>query len=121
MINFLLLIIAVLLFVPIATAGFVYAILKHAIKGIFTFLGEYFWLAALSLDQSGNAICSHLFNDVLLKEDPGKLFGNPDETVSHVLGVNKEAGTLNFVGKGLSWILNKIDHYHVEKAAKTPQ
>jgi hypothetical protein len=121
MINLILLFVAVVLFVPIASAGFIYAIVKNAIKGIFYFLSEYFWLAALSLDQSGNAICAELFNDIFLKKNPAKKFGNPDETVSHVLGVNKEAGTLNYFGLGLSWILHLLDKYHVEKAANTPQ
>jgi len=121
MINFLLLIIAVFLFVTIGGAGFLYAIVKSAITGIFSFLNEYFWLAALSIDQAGNVVCMQLFNDLLIKKDNIHPFGHENETVSHVLGKNKAAENLTFLGKFLSYVLHLIDRYHVEKAAETPQ
>jgi hypothetical protein len=46
----------------------------------------------------------------------GHRFGDPNETVSHVLGKNKAQNKLYPIGKGLAWLLNKIDENHVEKA-----
>lgn len=111
--NFSLLLIALLLIVPIGAVGFIYALFKRR-------LGYYFWLLALSIDQLGNAVCMHLFNDLLIKPD-GHRFGNPNETVSHVLGKNKETDTLYLLGRILSDVLGWIDQNHVEKAANRPQ
>jgi hypothetical protein len=46
----------------------------------------------------------------------GYRFGNEDVTISHVLGMNKKFNNLTFTGKALSWLLNKIEKDHVEKA-----
>ena len=94
---------------PIGTIGFIYALFK---KG----LSDYFWICALSIDQTGNAICMHLFNDLLIKAN-GHRFGNPDETVSYVLGMNKKTDTLYLLGRMLADVLGWIDKNHVEKAA----
>lgn len=113
MTNLFLLIIALLLIVPIGAIGFIYALFKRR-------LGYYFWLLALSIDQVGNVVCMHLFNDLLIKPN-GHRFGNPNETVSHVLGINKEKKTLYLIGRILSDILGLIDKNHVEKAANKTQ
>lgn len=114
--NFFLLISALILFVLIAPIAFVYAIVVHILRG----LSDYFWIIALSIDQTGNAICARMFNDILIKKG-GHQFGNPDETISHVLGKNYETNTLYAIGKVVSWLLNKIENNHVQKAAKTEQ
>ena len=116
MINFILFIIALLLFAFLAIIGFVYAVVKNFFAG----LSQYFWLCALSLDQTGNTFCQHLFND-LLRKPSGHKFGNPDETVSYVLGINKQNKTLYFLGRCIAAIINFIDKNHVEKAAQNPQ
>lgn len=116
MINFLLLIIAILLFSVFSVIGFLYAIISNFFNG----LSHYFWLCALSLDQSGNTFCKKLFNDTLIQAD-GHPFGNPNETVSYVLGVNLKQDTISRAGKVLSYILHLIDKNHVQKAADTPQ
>jgi len=113
MINLILLIIALVLTIPIGLIGFVYALFKRG-------LSHYFWVCALSIDQTGNAICMHLFNDLLIKPK-GHRFGNPDETVSYVLGMNKKTDTLYLLGRMLSDILGWIDKNHVEKAAAKEQ
>lgn len=71
---------------------------------------------AISEDQYGNVLGQHLFNDVLITKYSKDKFGNPDETISSVLGKNKKAGTLTRLGKILSAILNWFDPNHVEKA-----
>jgi hypothetical protein len=44
------------------------------------------------------------------------LFGNPDETISSVLGKNELKHTLTKLGKLIVWILNKIDFNHTKNA-----
>lgn len=83
-------------------------------------LSYYFWQCALSIDQTGNTVCQFLFNDFMIKPN-GHRCGNPDETVSYVLGMNKAKGTLYSLGRAIAWILNKIDKNHVEKATKNEQ
>jgi len=116
MINFILFIIALLLFAFLAIIGFVYAVVKNFFAG----LSQYFWLCALSLDQTGNTFCQMLFNDVLIKKN-GHKFGNPDQTVSYVLGINLKQETISTTGKIIAAILNFIDKNHVQKAAQNPQ
>ena len=55
---------------------------------------------AHSIDQTGNVICERLFNHILIKSRIHR-FGNPDETISSVLGKNKVINNLAFLGKGL--------------------
>ena len=81
-------------------------------------LGAYFKTIAIAVDQLGNVVMSNLLNDILIK-DYGYKFGDEDETISKVLGVNKANNTLLKTGKIVSSILNKIDKNHVEKASKT--
>lgn len=84
-------------------------------------IDKYFYDLAFAIDQSGNVLCAPVFNKILLKKEPAKLYGNPDETISHCTGVNKLGGTLTWLGLGLAWVLNKIDKNHVEKAAANEQ
>lgn len=72
---------------------------------------DYFRNLALSVDQFGNVAMSPLFNLILIKEG-GYKFGNPDETISSVIGKNEEVGKLNFISRGIAWILNKLDRGH---------
>lgn len=113
MTNFILLIIALLLIVPIGTVGFIYALFKKD-------RSHYFWLCAKSIDMTGGVICAPLFNDLLIKPN-GHRFGNPKQTVSYVLGKNKETSTLYLLGRILSDVLGWIDLNHVEKAANRTQ
>lgn len=70
---------------------------------------------AISLDQLGNVLGGPLFNRTLRKKG-GHKFGHPDETISFVLGENKESGHLTKLGKFIADKLNKIDPNHVENA-----
>lgn len=77
----------------------------------------YLWLFswALSIDQLGNAVYKDLFNDTLIKPK-GVPFGNPDETISSVLGKNKQIDRLTRTGKLLDFILDKLDPDHSIKS-----
>jgi len=75
-------------------------------------LGRYFYWIAYSIDQLGNVICMDFFNYILIEKRSQSKFGDPDETISSVLGKNERDLTLTRMGKGLSWILNKLDPNH---------
>lgn len=82
---------------------------------------KYFYNLSFAIDQLGNVLCSHVFNLILLKKNPAKEYGNPDETISHVTGVNYLTGTLTPLGKFLALVLNKLDKNHVQNAAENEQ
>lgn len=106
---------AIILSAVLVPLGFVWSIIeafyKKGFKAGFSRFSEFLWDCALSIDQTVNVLCRELFNDVFIKEN-GYKFGNPDETISGVLGKNKLKGTLSKFGKILEWILDKIDKNH---------
>lgn len=103
----------VILFI-VGPLAFCYAILKP----IFQVISRLLYFLAYSIDQLGNVLAATLFDDLLIKGKDKYKFGNPDITISAVLGENKHRGTLTKAGKGLCTILNWIDKDHVEKARK---
>lgn len=110
MIGFLLSSVAILLFVIIAPFGFLWQVITN-LKGV----NKYLFKVAVSIDQMGNVVCNKLFNDVMIKGNLHK-FGNPDETISSVIGKNHKSGTLTFFGHSLHYLLNKIEKNHSENA-----
>ena len=113
--SLVLVIVASVLFIillPIAIVwGIVASFWRRQFKNGTKEVSNWFYAWAISIDQLGNVVCTELFNDALIihTEIP---FGNPDETISSVLGKNKNANTLSKIGKGLDWILNKLDPNH---------
>ncbi len=110
-----LLLIAVLLSILLFPIGWIYTFITFRAKP--GRLNLYAKTIALSIDQLGNVVLSNLFNDLLIQSN-GYKFGNEDETISKVLGVNKYHKTLKPWGVWLSNVLNRIDPGHVEKASK---
>lgn len=104
--------IAVILTIVIAPIALLYEIIT-LIR--FSKVSDYFFNIALSIDQLGNVICQGLFNDLLIKKD-GFKFGNPDETISSVLGRNYQTNNLKFIGKAIRWTLDKIEKDHCIKS-----
>ena len=117
--SIVLVVVAVILFVfllPIAIIwGVIASFWKRKAKHGVNELSTWFYAWAISIDQLGNVVCKELFNDALILHK-GTQFGNPDETISSVLGKNKKAGTLNFLGKALDWVLNILDPNHSIKS-----
>lgn len=113
MLGFLLLIIALVLSVILFPLGWLYSLFTFKLS--IRRLGSYFKAIAISIDQLGNVVMSNLLDDTLIKEH-GYKFGNPDETISMVLGINKRDKSLTKWGVRLANILNKIEDNHVEKA-----
>lgn len=97
---------------------FVYSVIRlHNFKD----LSDYFHNVAFGIDQLGNVMGSTIMNDLMLKKGSPKLYGNPDETISHVTGVNYKAKTLTDFGYFVAHTLNFVDKDHVEKAAENEQ
>ncbi len=113
--GILLLILAIALSIVLLPIGWLYTFFTFRAKP--ERLNSYAKTIALSIDQLGNVVLSNLFNDIMITKE-GHKFGHEDYTISYVLGVNKYHGTLKPLGKFLSWVLNKIDKDHVEKASK---
>jgi hypothetical protein len=113
--SIILVIVAIVLFtilLPIAIIwGIIASFWQRKFKNGTNEVSNWFYAWAISIDQLGNVVCKELFNDALILHT-GIPFGNPDETISSVLGKNKQANTLSKVGKGLDWILNKLDPNH---------
>jgi len=110
-----LLIVAIFLFgvllIPAILWGIVASFWKRKFKNGTNEVAKWFYAWALSIDQLGNVVCKELFNDALITPS-GIEFGNPDETISSVLGKNKLNNSLTWLGKSLDWILNKLDPNH---------
>lgn len=77
-------------------------------------LSTYLWNIAVGIDQLGNVYCVDVFNWLWLRKHSTNRFGNPDETISSVLGKNKRTDTLSLCGKALARLLNAIEPNHVE-------
>jgi hypothetical protein len=108
-------IVAVFLGGILSCFGFIYGILKAVLGYCNTIL----LLCAIGIDRMGNVICADMFNDMLIKHTPDvHKFGNMNETVSRVLGINKKTNTLTKFGRGIANILNWIHPNHVELASK---
>jgi hypothetical protein len=116
--GFLLITIAIVLSVVLFPLGWFYSLFtfRASIKK----LDNYFKIIAISIDQLGNVVMSTIFNDLMIKKG-GHKFGDEDQTISMVLGLNKQTNTLNKFGKFWASLLNKIEKNHVEKAIETCQ
>lgn len=113
-----LLIVAILLFSLISP---IYLIGGILLSGNLKDISNYFHNIAFAIDQLGNVMGGPLMNKWLLKKNPVKLYGNPDETISHVTGVNYKNKCLTLLGYFIAYCLNTVDKNHVEKAAETDQ
>ena len=105
----------VILFYPI---GFTYSVILTICKSGFKSLDKYLFQCAIATDQHANTYLAKLFNDIMIKPG-GHKFGNPDETISSVLGKNVKSKKLSYTGKALDFILNQIDTDHSIKSIET--
>lgn len=106
--------ISLFILLAVAPIAFSYAI----IKPIFQIVSRLLYFLAYSIDQLGNVLSATLFDDLFIKGKDKYRFGNPDITISGVLGENKHRGTLTKLGVYICKVLNWIDKDHVEKARK---
>lgn len=116
--EILLYIVAKLMYAILSPITMLYAIIKLTFKGG---LMKYFYNLALSIDQLGNVMIAPMANDILLKNGAPKLYGDPDETISHVTGVNYVSETLTDFGYFVAHSLDAVDKDHVTKASENEQ
>lgn len=111
-----LLMIAILLAGILIPVGVVYDLITavRKPKKLYTRLVELTYAGSLMIDKLGNVLCAELFNDTL--QENGYKFGNGKETISSVLGKNKEQDTLTKTGGFLERFLHLIDPFHVEES-----
>ena len=103
------LIIAIVISIIFFPIGFIFSMFYSGRR-------KYFYNVSRGIDQLGNVICAKLFNLTLIKHYSIYKFGNEDETISSVIGKNKLANTLTFVGRFLYYFLELIDKNHTAKA-----
>jgi len=84
-------------------------------------ISKYFHDVAFGIDQLGNVMGAPIMNSWLLTDKATKLYGNPDETISHVTGVNYLNESLTDLGYFVAHCLNTVEKNHVEKAAENEQ
>jgi len=122
--GILLFFVAIFLAFIIMPVGFVYGIVKNILlfkgKTLILVINGIFYAIAYSIDQLGNVVCKFLFNDTMIKKE-GYKFGDPDKTISYVLGINKQNNTLTGFGGLIVALLHLIDPDHVEKAVQHDQ
>lgn len=105
--------------------GVTYSFITQIFRFGWLSFDKYLFKCALIDDIHGNTYLAKLFNDTLIKKIrvdgnyvyPYK-FGNPRETISSVLGKNKERGTLTKLGIMLDYILHIFDENHSEKSVE---
>lgn len=118
MISYILFLIARTAVILASPFGLIYTTIRRVIKGKANTLGSYYLDMGYVYDVFINLCYGDFLNDIFGKWDAYP-YGNKKETLSEVLGKNKELGTLK---KAEAWVarqLNKLDKDHVEKAAKT--
>jgi hypothetical protein len=120
MIGLILFILSTFLASVIYPIGFVYSIVLTLFKSGYKTLDDYLFNCALATDQHANVFLAKLFNDVMIKTG-GHKFGNPDETISSVLGKNKLMSKLSLFGKFLDFILHLLDNNHSIKSIETDE
>lgn len=111
----LLFLIAVVLGVVFIPLGLLFSILFRLRITINTGY-DYFKVCAIAIDQAGNVFCSDLFNLLLVTNKAKVKFGNPDQTISAVLGYAQYFDALTKLGKGVALVLDTIDPYHCYNA-----
>ena len=77
-------------------------------------LNTYLLSIAVVIDELGNVVGSPLFNKLFLLEELDTVFGDPKDTISYVLAVNKHLNNLTSSAKVLDWILNFLDPGHTD-------
>lgn len=110
--GYLLLIIASILKWVLTPVAYGYGVVCSLSRGEFS---EYNRQLAIAKDQYGNGLCRYLFNQVLITGG-GYKFGCVDETISSVIGKNKQIGTLTRLGRWVDAILDSIDENHSIKS-----
>lgn len=100
-------ILAYILFLPISLINFLFVRKKG-----------YFKDSAINIDKFGNREFRTSLNKCLIKSNSPFRFGDIRETISSVLGKNKQFGYLTRLGKIICIILDAFDENHCEKSIR---
>lgn len=109
--GFILFLISLILVIALTPFGVLFTIIKSALFGNKKYINKYWIRLAVSLDQFGGVVMGGFFNLVLIKSKTDT-FGDPDETISSVLGKNQKAGTLRYLGRRLVALLDWLEEDH---------
>lgn len=110
--------IANVLFIVLSIPGFIYELAVRLKNRDVSGLADYFYNAAASTDQSGNAYNVSLFNHTMIqyKNDKAHRFGQRDEVISSVLGKNYRTKTQTKFGFFVDRVLHLLDPYHTVRS-----
>jgi hypothetical protein len=85
--------------------GIIFALLS---VGSLLNIDSYFESVDYMKDETGNVTCQYLFNVTLIKST-GEKFGTIEMKISQVLANNRKTNTLTLMGRGVCWILVKLN------------
>lgn len=119
--NILLYILSFILRTLFVTIGIIYDIIQifktsHFDRS-FKYIDQKYRKLAILVDQFGNAACPEFWNDTLITKQSVHKFGILSQTISAVLGLNYEAGTLSKRGLWLNNALNFFWRDHTTRIA----
>jgi hypothetical protein len=115
MIGYLLFLIARTVAILSSPLGILYTVVRRYVKGKRKTLGSYRINMAYVYDVLINVCWGDFLNDVFSKWDAYP-YGNPNDSLSRVLGKNKAIDKLKKTEAWVAKQLNRIDPNHVEKA-----
>ena len=115
LLRVILFLVALILTVILAPLGILHFIFKHFWKrrfiGGLAVFGDLILAIAALIDRIANVLLQSLFNKTCIIEK-GYRFGDKDDTISFVLGVNENKGTLTNFGIKLCALLSKFEKDH---------
>jgi len=111
MIELVILIVAITLLYLLLPIIAVFMIIKYLFTGNKRMLAVWFYRTARAIDVFANVNGAEFFNSIFISEG-GYKFGNPQETISSVIGKNQRDKTLSIAGQILRWLLDKISDDH---------
>jgi hypothetical protein len=128
LLNLFLALLSIVLIIVLGILGTIYTHLK-AVIWVYRFgfvktfqkLNGYYKWYGISIDQTGNVICQDWFNDWMLKDSKVYKYGSPDQTVSHVTGVNWKRDNLRLIGRLIGRFLDFVDKDHLENSSISEQ
>ena len=111
MVELLFLIVAMVLLYLLLPIVALFMVLKYLLTGDKRTLSVWFWRTARAIDVFANVNGAEFFNAIFIIEG-GYKFGNPQETISSVIGKNQRDKTLSLAGNILRWMLDRISQDH---------
>jgi hypothetical protein len=112
MVGFILFLVSTLLKVLVAPLLYIHGCIVAFNRGEFR---KYNQDLAVAKDQYGNVVGQYFSNKFMVTKN-GYQFGKTDETISSVIGKNKQLGTLKWLGRWLDARLNTLETDHSIKS-----